>query len=168
MTKPTGRPKGRPKNANNVFTKDMKAQLIGAVKVTGFLKIACDYIGVTPEGVRSAANRDPDFKIALKQAKAMRKIHSLTMINKSQKWQAHAWFLERTDPENFGRSQTLRHTGHDGGAVKTELTVHRTDFSEIPLAELLELKKKVEKKLKKEAEQQQFKAHRGDGLANRN
>jgi len=37
-------------------------------------------------------------------------------------WQASAWFLERTDPENWARRDRLAITGDDGGPVRVEIS----------------------------------------------
>jgi hypothetical protein len=42
-------------------------------------------------------------------------------------WQASAWFLERTNPNRYGR-QILEHTGEGGGPIRTEKTVKVVRF----------------------------------------
>lgn len=37
----------------------------------------------------------------------------------AQSWQALAWWLERTHPEQFGRQQKIEHTGAEGGPIQT-------------------------------------------------
>lgn len=60
-----------------------------------------------------------EFLEAVKKAKGERQIRWLAQIEKAStegNWQAAAWKLERTEPENFGR-QRIEITGADGGPV---------------------------------------------------
>lgn len=36
-------------------------------------------------------------------------------------WQASAWYLERTDPENWGRKDKVEHSGQDSAGVRTQI-----------------------------------------------
>ena len=36
-------------------------------------------------------------------------------------WQANAWILERRFPKEFGKSETVKHTGEDGGPVEVKV-----------------------------------------------
>lgn len=59
------------------------------------------------------------------RAKAIQK--ALTNINRAgmdpAHWQANAWYLERVEPEFFGRKQRVEHSGPGGGPiVHTELS----------------------------------------------
>lgn len=59
------------------------------------------------------------------RAKAIQK--ALTNINRAGNdpahWQANAWYLERVEPELFGRKQKVEHSGPGGGPiVHTELS----------------------------------------------
>jgi transposase len=65
----------------------------------------------------SAAFRS--FFDAIKRAQAESKLSSLKQIDNHAQlnWQAAAWKLERTSPEEFGIKGRVEHTGKDGGPI---------------------------------------------------
>ncbi len=42
-------------------------------------------------------------------------------------WKAAAFYLERTDPQNWGRSTRHEHSGPEGGAIPAEVTAGAID-----------------------------------------
>jgi len=130
-----------------VFTDAKKAEFIGALTVSGFIATACAYIGISESGVRSAANRDPAFRAAIEKALATRKMLSIRRITNAQAWQAHAWWLERTDPQTFGRKVALEHSGPEGGPIQQQTTVTRQDFEGLSVSELLDLRDEARRRL---------------------
>jgi len=61
------------------------------------------------------------FYEAVKKAIGDRQARWLSQIEQAAQngtWQAAAWKLERTDPDNFGRQRLdVQHTGKDGGDI---------------------------------------------------
>ncbi len=71
-----------------------------------------------------------EFFKAIKKAQGDRQARWLSQIEQAAQngnWQAAAWKLERTEPENFGRHR-VEITGKDGGDIKTS---HRPDLSKL-------------------------------------
>lgn len=47
-----------------------------------------------------------DFADAYTRAKATGRMRSIRLIADSDDWRAHAWLLERVDPEHWGKAET--------------------------------------------------------------
>jgi hypothetical protein len=65
-----------------------------------------------------------DFSDAIKRAEsicATRNARIIRVAAEEGNWQAAAWWLERKRKKEFGRNETIEHTGADGGAIKTEV-----------------------------------------------
>lgn len=60
------------------------------------------------------------FAIGMRKAKAQATVDALTGIIDAGKkdWKAYAWYLERTAPDEFGRKQSIQHSGPDGGPME--------------------------------------------------
>lgn len=60
--------------------------------------------------------KHPEFAEAVEEARARAIANRVGRINKAAKegtWQADAWYLERQDPDEFGRRQVIRHGGDE-------------------------------------------------------
>ena len=60
------------------------------------------------------------FSESVKKAIAEAQHRNIMLIQKHAQtsWQAAAWYLERSDPESWGRRERVEMTGRDGGAVE--------------------------------------------------
>jgi hypothetical protein len=66
-----------------------------------------------------------DLLAQLKKAAADRKLASIRRIQEAAEkgiWQADAWWLERTDPDHFGRYTRHQIAGTDGGPIKVSVS----------------------------------------------
>lgn len=70
------------------------------------VKDACAYVGIHVDTFYDWCNKDSEFSDSMKKARAQAKVASVAVIRKAAQsnWQAAAWFLERSDPENWGRT----------------------------------------------------------------
>lgn len=139
LSKP--RKRGRPKGTADVWTPELKAKVCGAITMSGFTNVALEYLGLSESAFYHAMAADPQFKEDVKKAKATRKMHSLAVVRGANAWQAHAWWLERTDPKTFGRRVALQHEGK----VDTTIGVRREDFQGRTIEELDAMLKRLEK-----------------------
>lgn len=65
------------------------------------------------------------FYLEVGPARAKAKTRALGTIAKAQQdgdWRAAAWYLERTDPQHWGRVNRVEVTGQDGGPVAVQVT----------------------------------------------
>ncbi|MFZ5850347.1 MAG: hypothetical protein ACOYY2_02995 [Actinomycetota bacterium] len=75
------------------------------------------------ERPKASQSKYVDFAEAVESAKAQAETRAVTLITKAAldgTWQAAAWYLERTQPQKYGRFTRTEVTGADGGAVRVE------------------------------------------------
>lgn len=71
---------------------------------------ACAYAGVSDDSFYRYIRDNADFADAVKSAKAKARVNAVLRIRKAADngvWQAAAWFLERSDPENWGQKSRV-------------------------------------------------------------
>jgi hypothetical protein len=63
------------------------------------------------------------FSVLYAKAKAEAVVASLSVIKSAgaQQWTAHAFWLERTHPEEYGKQKVVTHQGPDGGPVEVAI-----------------------------------------------
>lgn len=128
---------GRP----TILTKEMAEVIIDLLKRGNYLSTASSYVGISPATITSWAKkgnalaqeqdeRDLDeteqmfvwFAVEVEKARAWAEIKSVEIIRQAgnETWQAAAWFLERTNPREWGRVSRTEITGADGGAIEID------------------------------------------------
>lgn len=95
------------------LTKQVRDAIILAVEGGTYLSMAAEYAGVSRSTlhlwmVRGEAGEKSfsEFSDALKKARANAQVRSIALIRQAANngtWQAAAWYLERSDPEHWGR-----------------------------------------------------------------
>jgi hypothetical protein len=116
-------------------------QLLSALQAGNFVEDACDFAGIAKSTVYRwldrglqesdsiAAGEKPnknervylELWDAIKSARAEAKVRNVAIIQNAAKngtWQAAAWWLERTAPQQYGRRLSAEISGEDGGAIK--------------------------------------------------
>jgi len=119
-------------------------KLVNALRAGNYMEHAADYAGVHVSTVyrwlekgngeleRREQGYKPDRSLdqlcelceAVKKAKGESVVRAMALIQNAASngtWQASAWFLERTQPNFFGRRTEI--VGEGGGAVKVEVSV---------------------------------------------
>ena len=92
--------------------------------------------GVPESTGRGWMEQFPDFSEGIKRARAQARQEALDTIKKGNTgkdgpaWQSAAWFLERSDFENWGNKSRQEITGADGGPLIIEDTA--TDTTQVP------------------------------------
>jgi hypothetical protein len=67
---------------------------------------ACSLVGIAPSTYYQWMNTNPEFSEAIKRARAQAVMDYLKAIKTAANtgtWQAAAWWLERTHPDEYGR-----------------------------------------------------------------
>lgn len=128
---------GRP----TILTPEVEREIVEAIERGNYLKDACDLAGVSDTAVQewiTKGTRDlaegvdspyASFAVSLKKARA--RVGDLCLRDirdRVKQWQAAAWFLERTRPQQFGPTQRIEHTGVDGGPIEMK---HQAAFMEL-------------------------------------
>ena len=116
-------------------------KLLSALQAGNFVEDACDYAGIGKStvyrwldrgqqesenilaGAKPNKREKPYLELwdAIKSARAEAKVRNVAIIQSAAKngtWQAAAWWLERTAPQQYGRRLSAEITGEDGEAIK--------------------------------------------------
>ena len=116
-------------------------QLLSALQAGNFVEDACDFAGIgkstvykwldrglqETENIEAGAKPNKHERVyvelwdAIKSARAEAKVRNVAIIQNAAKngtWQAAAWWLERTAPQQYGRRLSAEISGEDGGAIK--------------------------------------------------
>lgn len=132
-------------------------RLVDALQAGNFIDHACDYAGVgrttvyrwldrgqnEHERIASGGEPDPDeakyleLWDTIKKARASAFVRNVALIQQAANqgtWQAAAWWLERTAPQQYGRRLSAEITGAEGDAINVSVTV---DALEAKIAALL-------------------------------
>ena|ERR1043165_6727981 len=95
------------------------AQFLQALRVGAPVRLACSHVGWGESTVWAAiakgeADGAPkmyrEFSDAVKEARDRAELRALTVIANDSSWQSKAWYLERTQPDRYGRRTRLEHT----------------------------------------------------------
>ena len=84
-----------------------RATILRALKHGASYKRAAEAAGISYETFRTWRESDPAFSAALQKAQAAMTAKALRAIEEAHQsgaWQAAAWWLERTFPEEYGRT----------------------------------------------------------------
>jgi hypothetical protein len=113
------------------LTPEIAATICGLVAQGNYMKASAGAVGVDPGTVHrwvskgAAPDADPlyrDFRDQLQKAKAMaeaKMVKVITTAANQGQWTAAAWWLERTNPEEWGKRDRVEVTGADGGPIET-------------------------------------------------
>lgn len=85
------------------FTDARKARAVEAAEAGGTQGQAAAVAGVSVRTLSSHLASDEEFRDAYEGAQMKAHAASLSVIRSSTDWRAHAWYLERVDPENYGK-----------------------------------------------------------------
>jgi hypothetical protein len=113
------------------LTPEIAATICGLVAQGNYLKAAAGAVAVDPGTLHrwvskgAAPDADPlyrDFRDQLQKARAMaeaKMVKVITTAANQGQWTAAAWWLERTNPEEWGKRDRVEVTGADGGPIET-------------------------------------------------
>lgn len=116
----------------------IEKKLIEVLTSGATVKDSCAFVGISTEQFYNDLKRFPDFRDAIEKARATAKVSSVAVIRKASQtnWQAAAWFLERSDPTNWGRKDVLIQLGLDPALLK-DLKA-KADAANVDLASVFE------------------------------
>lgn len=109
------------------LTPELQDQMCNVLRTGVFIDAACHYVGISPATYynwtdRGRAGEEPfaEFLEAVEKARASATVRALTLVQKAAEdsWQAAAWYLERSHPDQFGRRTNI--AGANGGPVQIE------------------------------------------------
>lgn len=93
---------GRPR----VLDEAKRREICALVSAGAGIQSAARYVGCSRSTVYHEAQQDEEFRQQLRRAKATVALSPLQALRRAyqENWRAAAWMLERTEPEQFGRS----------------------------------------------------------------
>ena len=147
--------------AKSKLTPERQGRIVEALTNGNYMETAARYAGITPQCLYNWINRGGeerqritdgakpkpaeapyvDFVEAVEKARSQAEMRNVALIQKAAMdgtWQASAWFLERSYPKRWGRSDRVEHTGADGGPVEVSVSL---DELEAKVSEVLKRRK---------------------------
>lgn len=109
------------------LTPALQEQLVNVLRTGVFIDAACHYVGIAPSTYygwmdRGRKGDEPyvEFLEAVEKARASATVRAITLVQKAAEdsWQAAAWYLERSHPDQYGRRTNI--AGPNGGPVQVE------------------------------------------------
>ncbi len=132
----------------SLLTPEIQQQIVTAIQSGNFQHHACEYAGIhTATYFRwlergqaeidrleqdETAEADPvetpyrEFCDAIKKARAVAVVQAVGLIRKAAvdgTWTAAAWYLERSHPKDWGKTDRLEHTGSEGAPIQLNVSV---------------------------------------------
>jgi len=127
------------------LTPETQQSIINALNSGNWIETAANYAGIATatlynwldrgrlERERIEVDEEPnpnetqflEFLEAVEKSRSNAQVRAVGLIQKAAidgTWQAAAWFLERSDPQRWGRYNRMEVTGKDGGAVAVDVT----------------------------------------------
>lgn len=102
--------------------------ILAALRKGCTIKHACGAAGIGEETLREWRARGSEgespyaeFLPEFDQARAEGLAKLIVEVAENEAWQAKAWILERTAPEDFRKRESTEVTGADGGPLKLDL-----------------------------------------------
>ena len=128
------KPKYAKRGQPTKFTPKTKEKILKAIRLGLSITKACNVAGIEYNTYRNwetkaLYDKEPDyvdFFQECERAKDEREAFHLNQIVQASRdgtWQASAWFLERSLPNVYGRSNRVEVTGKDGGPVQSETKI---------------------------------------------
>lgn len=110
------------------LTPELQSELLRALSSGAYIEAACQYVGIDPgtyhRWMAKGAEEDApepfrEFREAVEKARAsvtLRMTGRILAAADDGTWQAAAWYLERSHPDEYGRRTNL--AGPNGGAIE--------------------------------------------------
>ncbi len=135
MARTKKKPSGRPSE----FTAEVEKAILDALAAGASVRSACEAAGVGPTTFyrwlsEGAADGAPEHFRVLRErttrARAQARVAYAAVIRRAANegdWKAAAWFLERSEPEEWALKRRLEHSGPGGLAIRHETVPDYSD-----------------------------------------
>ena len=112
------------------LTPELQADLVRALASGAYIEAACQYVGIAPQtyygwiAKAKADDSEPEYLEFMEAVEKARSAVTLRMAGRvlaaadDGSWQAGAWWLERSHPDQYGRRTNL--AGPNGGAIEVK------------------------------------------------
>lgn len=131
-----------------ILTPEIQQLIVTAIQSGNFQHHACEFAGIhtatyfrwlergqveidrldQEEAVEPIESETPyrEFCDAIKKARATAVVQAVGLIRKAAydgTWTAAAWYLERSHPKDWGKTDRLEHTGREGSPIQLSVSV---------------------------------------------
>ncbi|MGI6483913.1 MAG: hypothetical protein ACOX08_11700 [Methanobacterium sp.] len=114
------------------LTPELEEEILNLIRAGNYAKDACLAVGIDEStyyrwlrtGEKAKSGKLYQFYQSIQKARAFARAHKLEKVNDAiddGNWQAAAWWLERTDPEHWGRRSRVDLEGQVDSNVKGEV-----------------------------------------------
>lgn len=122
------------------LTKARHDAIVKAIEQGNFAQVAAAANSITEQTYYNWLNRGQvdieagtssiyaRFFEAVKEAEAQAEIRQMAELQRDDKWQRRAWWLERRFPKRWGQKQSLEVSGPEGGPVEVDAKAHLEAF----------------------------------------
>jgi hypothetical protein len=90
------------KGRKSLFT-EVREQLLSLLRFGHTIRNACAAVGISERVFYEWCEKNAAFSAEVTRARAAGRVQIVERILKSPDWRALSWYLERTDPEQYGR-----------------------------------------------------------------
>ena len=99
----------KPESKSILDNPAIQKKFLDTVRLGATIADACGVCGFSDDLLRLYLKRNSDFSESYYAARHEAKVSCVASIRKAAtgNWQAAAWFLERSDPETWGRTQKI-------------------------------------------------------------
>jgi hypothetical protein len=120
------------------YTEQNVDAFVKAIRMGMKIKNSCELIGISQETYFTWMKEHPEFSDSIKRARGERTQEALAIIRKAaiKSWQAAAWYLERTFPDQYGLKTQI--SGYLDGADDETLKKQRAQRLTRRLNEIIE------------------------------
>jgi transposase-like protein len=132
--------------AHTKLTPERQSRIVEALAQGNYIETAARYSGISSQGFYKWMSRGNEerqrvqdgekpkesetmyveFVEAVEKARSQAEMRNVGLIQKAAvdgTWQAAAWFLERSYPRRWSRSERIEHTGADGGSLDIQVSM---------------------------------------------
>lgn len=110
MARQTKKQAAKPEPKSILDDPTVQTELLNNITLGATIKDSCGAAGLSEDTLSRYMKAHEDFADTVKKARHKAKIAcvgSIRLAAKDGNWQAAAWFLERSDPETWGRTQKI-------------------------------------------------------------
>jgi Homeodomain-like domain len=152
--KATSKSRDRRAGRRDSLAQGVEQQLLAALRTGATIGEAAAAAGISRSTVHrwvargeGQDGRFQNFAEAVAQARAEAKVGAIAAVRRAmpEDWRAAAFYLERTDPEQWGRRTAHELTGADGKPIALRGEDGQRDFSKLSDDELAELQRLLER-----------------------
>lgn len=119
------------------LTPEIQEKIVIAIEAGNYADAACRYAGIDystffrwMQKGEESDDQYGEFRKAVEKARAHAEVKYVAVIDRAARegtWQAAAWWLERTQPQKYGRKERYEVSGPDGGNIVVDVSMEELE-----------------------------------------